>query len=115
MEDKAEAATMKEAGMSIDEIAAELSVEPATIYDWLLSQDTIRQARNHRNDCIVEAYQAGRTIATICDTFGVTQGTVYRILHRKKITLRRDREPLSRQERRTMGSARIWRRAGSQR
>lgn len=87
--DRDEAILMALGGMSIDSIAEELQVSSSTIYSWLLNSNISEQLRQHRDKSIVEMYVEGQPVHTICQQAQVSVGTVYRILHKHSIELRR--------------------------
>ena len=90
MNDKQEAQMMAENGISIPDIANELNVSVPTVYGWIQT-DALAEQRRERNVMIVGAYGDGWSIAKLCSTFNVSQGTVYNVLHSSDTPLRRPR------------------------
>lgn len=89
MDEKQEAAVMSESGISAAEIAKELGVSVATVYNWLESSDAVKQQRQERDSLLVAAYKEGWAIWKVCNTFNVSQGTLYNVLHKYDIQMRR--------------------------
>jgi len=93
MDDRQEAVTMYIAGINPVDIAAELGTTLARIHNWIINTDVIATLRKQRNEAIVEAYtDKAMSIGEMCNEFGVSQGTIYRVLHKAGVGMRRVRK-----------------------
>ena len=93
MDDKQEATKMFIAGIDPVDIAAELGTTLAQVHHWIINTEVLAELRTQRNEAIIETYKdASRSIGSICKEFSVSQGTVYRVLHRADVPMRRIRQ-----------------------
>lgn len=94
MDDRQEAVAMYIEGVDPVDIAAELGTTLVRIHNWIINTDVIATLRSQRNKAIVEAYVSEDNpiaIGEMCKEFGVSQGTIYRVLHKAGVEMRRVR------------------------
>jgi len=87
MNDKQEAQTLADGGLSVEAIAKEFDVSIATVYRWVTTKAVTEAARDERDQLLVDDYVAGElTMGEICKKHDCWSPQIYAALKRHNIT-----------------------------
>jgi hypothetical protein len=84
--------TMVREGVPIAIAIQELQISAPEAYRILAQHDMLQKLRDERDQSLIKAYKAGTPVYTICGTHSISMFTLYRVLHKHEIPLRRSRD-----------------------